>query len=128
MEYEEPDAWREIVPIYSESESRELRETFEKIVLQWPDVEKKMLFGSPSYVTRGTSFAMLVTGGFILTQLDEGRKATLLADFGAEYFVGHGRVMKKWVLIRVQDIGEIERFVPFIEASYAAAAPKRGPG
>ena len=114
------------MPAYSESESHELREAFEKIVLQWPDVEKKVLFGSPSYVTRGTSFAMLVTGGFILTQLDEGRKAALLADFGAEYFVGHGRVIKKWVLVRIRDPGEIARFVPFIEASYAAAAPGQG--
>ena len=55
------------MPNYSESESQGLREKFEAIVLQWPDVEKKMLFGSPWYTTRGTSFAMLVTGGFILT-------------------------------------------------------------
>ncbi len=111
------------MPNYSESESKELREKFEAIVLSWPDVEKKMLFGSPSYTTRGTSFAMLVTGGFILTQLDEGRKAALLAEPNADYFVGHGRVMKKWVVVRVRDPAEIERFVPFIEASYAAAAP-----
>ena len=66
---------------------------------------------------------MLVTGGIILTQLDDDRKATLLADFGAEYFVGHGRVMKRWVVVRIRDPAEIRWFVPFIEASYAAAAP-----
>jgi hypothetical protein len=113
------------VPNYSEAESKEMRERFEAIVLSWPDVEKKMLFGSPSYATRDTSFAMLVTGGFILTQLDEGRKAALLAGPEADYFVGHGRVMKKWVVVRIQDPAEIERFVPFIEASYAAAAPTK---
>lgn len=126
MRYPGPPGWGEIVPKYSEPGSGELRETFEKIVLQWPDVESKMLFGSPSYVTRETSFAMLVTGGFILTQLDEARKTALLADFGAEYYVGHGRVMKNWVLVRIRDPGEIARFVPFIEASYAAAAPGQG--
>ena len=73
---------------------------------------------------------MLVTGGFILSQLDEGRKAALLAEpDGKKYFVGHGRVMKKWVVVRIRDPAEIERFVPFIEASYAAAAPgKPGKG
>lgn len=111
------------MPKYSEAESGELRKRFEEIVLQWPDVSEKTIFGAPSYVTRETSFAMLVTGGIILTQLDEARKATLLADFGAEYFFGHGRVMKNWVLVRIRDPGEIERLVPFIEASYAAAAP-----
>ena len=69
---------------------------------------------------------MLVTGGFILTQLDEARKAALLAEPEADYFVGHGRVMKRWVVVRIRDPAEIERFVPFIEASYAAAAPKAG--
>lgn len=117
------------MPNYSESESKGLREKFEEIVLQWPDVEKKMLFGSPSYTTRGTSFAMLVTGGFILTQLDDDQKAALLAEPEADYFVGHGRVMKKWVVVRVRDPAEIGRFVPFIEASYTAAAPgKPGKG
>jgi hypothetical protein len=111
------------VPNYSESESKELREKFEAIVLRWPDVERKILFGSPSYTTRNTSFAMLVTGGFILSQLDEERKAALLAEPEADYFVGHGRVIRKWVVVRIQDPAEIERFVPFIEASYAGAAP-----
>lgn len=112
-----------IMPKYSESESGELRKKFEEIVFRWPDVTEKTMFGSPSYMTRETSFAMLVTGGIILTQLDDDRKATLLADFGAEYFFGHGRVMKKWILIRIRNPGEIDRLVPFIEASYAAAAP-----
>jgi hypothetical protein len=110
------------VPNYSEAESRELRETFEGIVLPWPDVTTKKLFGSPSYITNGTSFAMLVTGGIILSQLDDQRKTALLAEPEADYFVGHGRVMTKWVLVRIRDPGEIERFLPFIEASYAAAA------
>ena len=113
------------MPKYSDSESGGLRKTFEAIVLRWPDVTEETIFGSRSYMTRETSFAMLVTGGIVLTGLDDDRKATLLADFGAEYFVGHGRGMKKWILIPIRDPGEIERLVPFIEASYAAAAPGR---
>lgn len=113
------------MPTYSESESRDLRERFEEVVLQWPDVERTTLFGSPSYTTRGTSFAMLVDGGFILTRLDEDRKAALLAGPDADYFVGHGRVIRKWVLVRIRDPAEIGRYVSFIEASYAAAAPDR---
>ncbi len=110
------------MPNYDESESRELRERFEAIVLPWPDVTTKKLFGSPSYAVGGPGFAMLVNGGVILTRLDEDRKAALLSDPGAEYFVGHGRVMKKWVLVRIRDPDELGRFVPFIEASYRSAA------
>jgi TfoX/Sxy family transcriptional regulator of competence genes len=110
------------VPYYSEAESRELRERFEAIVLRWPGVAARRLFGSPSYTANGTTFAMLVDGGIVLTRLDDERRAALLSEPGADYFVGHGRVMKRWVLVRVGDPGEVERFVPFIEASYAAAS------
>jgi TfoX/Sxy family transcriptional regulator of competence genes len=107
---------------YSESESQQLREKFEEIVLPWPDITKKKMFGSPTYSTRGTIFAMLVNGGIILSQLDDEKKAALLSGPDAEYFVAHGRVIKKWVLIRIQNIADIERSLPFIEASYTAAA------
>ena len=113
---------RELMPYYSESESQQLREKFEDIVLPWPDITKKKMFGSPTYSTGGTIFAMLVDGGIILSQLDDEKKAALLSGPDAEYFVAHGRVIRKWVLIRIQDIADIERFIPFIEASYTAAA------
>ena len=110
------------MPYYTESESQQLREKFEETVLQWPDVTRKKMFGSPTYSTHETIFAMLVNGGIILSQLDEDRKAALLSEPNAEYFEAHGRVIRKWVLIRIQDIADIERFIPFIESSYTAAA------
>ena len=75
------------MPYYSESESQQLREKFEEIVLPWPDVTKKKMFGSPTYSTGGTTFAMLVDGGIILPQLDDEKKAALLSNPDAEYFV-----------------------------------------
>jgi TfoX/Sxy family transcriptional regulator of competence genes len=110
------------MPYYSESESQQLREKFEEIVLPWPDITKKKMFGSPTYSTRGTIFAMLVNGGIILSQLDDEKKAALLSGPDAEYFVAHGRVIQKWVLIRIKNIADVERYLPFIEASYRAAA------
>ena len=109
------------MPYYTETESQQMREKFEEIVLPWPEVTKKKMFGSPTYSARGTILAMLVNGGIILSQLDEEQKAALLSGTGAEYFVAHDRVIKKWVLIRIQDSAEIERFIPFIEASYHRA-------
>jgi TfoX/Sxy family transcriptional regulator of competence genes len=110
------------MPHYTESESQQLREKFEETVLQWPDVTRKKMFGSPTYSTHETIFAMLVNGGIILSQLDEDRKAALLSEPNAEYFEVHGRVIKKWVLIRIRAVADIERYLPFIEASYTAAA------
>lgn len=104
-----------------ETESQQLREKFEEIVLQWPDVTKKKMFGTPSYSARGRIFAMLVNGGIILSQLDDEEKEALLSGPDAEYFIAHGRVIKKWVLIRIKDSAEVEWFIPFIEASYHRA-------
>lgn len=117
------------MPYYSESESQQLREKFEEIVLPWPDVTKKKMFGSPTYSTGGTIFAMLVNEGMVLSQLDEWQKAALLSDPKAEHFVAHGRVIKKWVLIRINNVADIKRYLPFIEASYTSARrEKQGKG
>jgi TfoX/Sxy family transcriptional regulator of competence genes len=113
------------MPYYYEPESHQLREKVEEIVLPWTGVTKKKMFGSPTYSTGGTIFAMLVNGGIILSQLDEDRKAALLSEPNTEYFEAHGRVIKKWILIRIQEIADIERFIPFIEASYSAAASRK---
>lgn len=109
------------MPYYVESEAHQLREKFEEIVLGWPGVSKKLIFGSPSYVAGGTIFAMLVTGGIILTRLDDDQKSALLSGGVADYFTGHGRVMKKWIVIPVKDPSSIERYLPYITASYHAA-------
>jgi hypothetical protein len=110
-----------IMPYYSEVETRELRRTVEDTVLPWPGVMKKMMFGSPSYCVGKTLFAILVTGGIILTRLSEEEKRELLKDPHAGYFEGHGRVVKKWIVISLSDPSELEHYLPYLRSSYAAA-------
>jgi hypothetical protein len=64
----------------------------------------------------------VVTGGIILTRLSEEERDSLLRDPAADYFTGHGRVITKWVHIAIRDPADLEGFLPFIEASYRAAA------
>lgn len=109
------------VPYYSESEAKELRQKIEDTVLAWPDVQKKMMFGSPSYTARGTIFMMLVTGGIILTRLGQAEKDALLSDPDAGYFEGHGRVMKKWIRISIRDLSAVDIFMPSLKSSYRNA-------
>jgi TfoX/Sxy family transcriptional regulator of competence genes len=109
------------VPYYSESEAKELREKIEDTVLTWPDVQKRMMFGSPSYAVGGTIFMMLVTGGIILTRLDEAGKGELLSGPDAGYFEGHGRVIKKWIRITIRDISAVDTWFPTIKSSYRNA-------
>lgn len=109
------------MPYYSEAESHELRLKGETIVLEWPGVTKKMLFGSPAYLTGKTYFAMLVTGGIVLTRLSESEKARLLEDPKGGYLEGHGRIMKKWIRISVTSPSDIVPYIPFIRSSYETA-------
>lgn len=114
------------MPYYVESKDHALRERFEEIVFGWPGVTKKMMFGSPSFAAEGTLFAILVTDGIILTRLDEEQKSALISTGFADYFSGHGRVMKKWVVVSVGDPSRIDRYLPFITASYQAAQMEAG--
>jgi hypothetical protein len=86
---------------------------------------QKMMFGSPAYILGKTYFAMLVTGGIILTRLTEPEKERLLKDPGVGYFEGHGRVMKKWVRIPVSSPSDIDSCIPFIRSSYETARDKK---
>ena len=110
-----------IMPYYSETETKDLRLKVEEIVLAWPGVVKKMMFGSPSYGVGKTLFAMMVTGGIILTRLGEEEKMRLLKDPRAGYFEGHGRITKKWVLISLNGPSEFEGYLPYIQSSYESA-------
>jgi TfoX/Sxy family transcriptional regulator of competence genes len=114
------------MPYYSESEAHALREKFEEIVLGWPGVTRKMMFGSPSYLAGTTIFALLVTGGIVLTRLTDDQKSALLSSGVADYFAGHGRVMKKWIVIAVKEPSRVDRYLPAIRASYEAALSGEG--
>jgi hypothetical protein len=109
------------VPYYSESEAKELRQRIEDTVLAWQDVQKKMMFGSPSYSVGGTIFMMLVTGGIILTRLGDAERGALLSGPDAGYFEGHGRVMKKWIRISIRDLSAVDTWLPAIKSSYRNA-------
>jgi hypothetical protein len=116
-----PAKRRVTMPYYSETESRDLRLKVEEIVLEWPGVTKKILFGSPAYTVGKAYFAMLVTGGIILTRLGEEEKVRLLKDPRAGYFEGHGRVMKKWIHVTVSSPTELGSYLPYLRSSYEAA-------
>lgn len=110
------------MPYFEETQAGELRQAFGKIVHPWPGVTSKKMFGAPSFAANGTLFAVIVTGGLILTRLGDEEKATLLEDPAVEYFTGHGRVIRKWLFIAIKEPADLERYLPFIEASYREAA------
>jgi hypothetical protein len=99
----------------------DLRTAFEDLVVDWPGVASKTMFGCPSYQADGTLFAVLVTDGVALTRLPADRRAALDAAFETGPFQAGDRTVSTWVQVTVDDVAEIDALAPYVDASYAAA-------
>ena len=98
-----------------------VRERFEAVVLDWPAVTAKTMFGCPSYQADRTLFAVLVTDGVALTRLPDDRRESLAASFETGPFEAGSRTVTKWVQVAVDDPSDLDDLVPYVEASYEAA-------
>ena len=108
---------------YSDENSmKELRESLEAVVLGWPGVATKKMFGCPCYLVDKSMFALLMTGGVVLTRLDEKGKKELVAAFPTEPFQAGQRTVGNWLKVRMDDQSDVKRILKFVRKSYAAAA------
>jgi TfoX/Sxy family transcriptional regulator of competence genes len=109
---------------YIEEEMKALRERFEEIVLGWPDVTSRKMFGCPSYLAKGTVFGILVTKGLVLTRLSEKDRRELSNTHETTPFEANRRVIKSWIRIPVSDPEDIKELLPFVRKSHEAALSK----
>ena len=105
---------------YLEEETRELRESFEKEILTWPQVDYKKMFGCPCYLANGKMFAGLVTKGLIITKLNEFEKKELKKIKNIQPFIAGPKIIKSWVQINLEPV-ELKEIMPFIKKSYKRA-------
>jgi hypothetical protein len=102
---------------YSEEEMGGLRLPLEREVLGWPGVRRKTMFGCPAYSAGDTLFAFLVTGGIVLTRLDEEEREELVRSKGATPFQAGTRTVPG----PCHDTGRSEKILLHLRASYEAA-------
>ena len=105
---------------YLEEETRELRESFEKEILTWPQVDYKKMFGCPCYLANGKMFVGLVTKGLVITKLSELEKEELKKIKSIQPFVAGSKVIKSWVQINLEP-KELKQVMPFVKKSYERA-------
>ncbi len=98
-----------------------LKTAFEDLVLDWPDVTVKTMFGCPSYQADGTLFAVLVTDGVALTRLSDDHREQVEQTFESGPFQTGERTVTKWVQITIDDVSTLDSLVPHIKASYETA-------
>ncbi|PVX25798.1 MAG: hypothetical protein CW691_03470 [Candidatus Bathyarchaeum sp.] len=105
---------------YLEEETKELRESFENQILNWPYITSKKMFGCPCYLAKGKMFAGMVTKGIVITKLTDLEKEDLQKIRETKPFVAGGKTIRNWVHLTLQpeDLNEI---MPYVKKSYERA-------
>jgi hypothetical protein len=109
------------VNYYTEEDMKEFRKAFENEVLSWPDVDSRKMFGCPSYRAKGTLFGLLVTGGLVLTKLDESERATLSSEHKTRPFQANRRIIRSWIQVDIAGPSDLDELLPFVRRSFETA-------
>jgi hypothetical protein len=110
---------------YDEKQTGELRKVLEARILSWSGVEKKKMMGCPCYMANGKLFAIMVTGGVVITRLTDAEREGLGKVHPFKPFVAHNTV-KKWAHLALKK-SEIDKILPWVETSYRAALRESKP-
>ena len=105
---------------YIEEETKELRESFEKEILNWPQVTSKKMFGCPCYLANGKMFAGMVTKGIVITKLSSLEQEELQKIREVGPFVAGGKTITKWVHVNLEPKG-LKDIMPYVKKSYERA-------
>lgn len=97
-----------------------LKETVDGAVADWPGVSARTMFGCPSYRADGVLFAVLVTDGIALTNLDDASREELAEHHPTGPFQAGDRTVTKWVQVDVSD-ADVDSVLPFVRRSYETA-------
>lgn len=106
---------------YDEDNSGHIHKELEKIVLNWPDVTTKLMFGCPAYRADRIIFVFVVNGRLVITKIDSTQINTLKSQFQAVPFQAGKRTIKKWTKIPADNEKDVKALVPFLSRSYALA-------
>ena len=106
---------------YDEAIMGGIRHTLEAEVLAWPQVEKKEAYGCPGYAAGESLFALLVTAGVALTQLDPSQREALEREHPVRPFRAGDRLLQGWAVVPLTDSLEVRQYFPYIRQSYQNA-------
>jgi len=111
---------------YTEQSMQALRAAFEGVVMQWPQVRAKKMFGCPCYQAGGKLFAFLVNGGLVLTHLPAVERDLLDVKFVPTAFQANQKDVPGWPQVPFENKGDLTALLPFIRASYQSALEGAG--
>jgi hypothetical protein len=110
---------------YSETADKDLRLALEAVVRAWPAVTARKMFGCPCYQANGKLFALVVSGGIVITRPAESDRETLIKQFLAVPFQVEQSTgvknMKTWLRVPALTRIEVDKLLPYLRQSYEAA-------
>jgi hypothetical protein len=106
---------------YSETADHDLRLAFEVEVRAWPKVTARKMFGCPCYQANGKLFALVVSGGIVITHVSAEDRETLIQQYLAKPFEPGQKTVQAWMQIPAQFRPEIVKLLPYLRKSYDAA-------
>jgi len=106
---------------YNEEKMHALRLSIEQVILSWPDVTTRKMYGCPCYKYKDRLSAFLVTDGVVLTKASDQVKIQLSKEFTIKPFQAGSRTMKSWPQIPVDETSDLSKIVPLIKMSYHQA-------
>jgi len=109
-----------ILKWYIEEETKELRESFEKEILAWPQVTSKKMFGCPCYLANGKMFAGMVTKGIVITKLTSLEKEELEKMRETKPFTTGAKTIRNWVRVNL-DPEDLKEIMSYVKKSYERA-------
>src|SRR5262249_46295195 len=118
---DQPHRLRGNMPYYSETDMTAVRTALEAAVLTWPRVERRRMFGCPTYLVGGRLFAFLVTGGVVLTRLPEDLRELFRREHAAPPFRAGPRTYRGWLRAALSDPSRLDALLPYLQHSYAHA-------
>ncbi len=106
---------------YDETQMKPLRETLEKKITRWPDVERREMMGCLCYFRGRKFFTFLVTKGIVLTKLSEDDRSNLPKQLETKPFEMSGRTARSWIRITVRKPEDLQPLLPYVKKSYEAS-------
>lgn len=106
--------------MYTDESHRALCDAVDDLVMGWPGVSRKTMFGCPSYVADGVLFAVVSEQGLSLTRLSETERTKLERSLAVKPFEAGGRLVRRWATVRVEPTG-LSPVEKALRQSYEAA-------
>jgi TfoX/Sxy family transcriptional regulator of competence genes len=106
---------------YSETADHDLRLAFEAEVRIWTKVTARKMFGCPCYQANGKLFALVVSGGIVITHTSASDREILIQQFLAVPFQPGQSNVQAWLRVPAQFRTEIVKLLPYLHKSYEAA-------